>query len=319
MKHRGLWITLAVIGLILFGAYFAGAWYFSSIAIASPSQTLADGQADAQSFAELGVPEPETITIDTGEVELAGFLFENPADADCGVVLLHGYRGTRYGSLQYAPLFWERGCDILAYDHRGHGASTPSLHTFGYYEKNDVVAAVDWFSQRTGLDRSNIGVTGVSYGASTAIQAAPLLSGVPFIIADAPYRDLDTILRYQAEQQFGNVGLTFLPGALQIAEWRARGEIDDISAQNAIADAPMPVMIVHSQQDEYTPPFNSESIYAKSNQDRTMFFLNDWGAAHARDIVVDYEQYRVLVDQFLDTYAPDYGLPVSAWEPVAGQ
>lgn len=319
MKHRGLWITLAIVGLVLLGVYAAGSWYFSSVAINSPSQTLADGRASAQSFEELGLPQPEEISIDTGEVTLSGFLFENSTDGNCGVILLHGYRGTRYGSLQYAPLFWERGCDILAYDHRGHGASTPSLHTFGYYEKHDVVAAVDWFVERTGLDPNNVGVTGVSYGASTALQAAPLLSDVAFIIADSPYRDLDTILRYQAGEQFGRVGLTFLPGALIAAEVRARGEIDDISAQNAIAEAGMPVLIVHSLQDEYTPPFNSESIYAKSNPDRTMLFLNDWGAEHARDIIVDYEQYRQLVDQFLDTLVPEYGLPVTAWQPNAGQ
>lgn len=308
MKRKAPWIILALLVLVLAGVYIGGSWYFSSVAIDSPTQTLVEGRERSDSFAELGLPQPREITIDAGEVTLAGFLFENDMDGDCGAILLHGFTGTRYGSLQYAPLFWERGCDILAYDHRGHGASTPSLHTFGYYEKQDLIDALDWFTAQTGLERSDVAVVGVSYGASTALQAAPLMSDVAFVLADSAYQDLVSILRFQGEEQFGNLALFFLPGALQIAEWRARGEIDDISAQNAIAEAQMPILLVHSLQDEYTPPSHSEQIFARSNQTQTVLELNDWGSPHARDILTDYDTYRQEVDDFIDTYAPDFGL-----------
>jgi pimeloyl-ACP methyl ester carboxylesterase len=310
MKRKAPWIILTVLVVILLGVYIGGSWFFSSVAVNSPTQTLEDGRARADSFFELGLPEPQEITIDAGEVTLAGFLFENPLDGDCGAILLHGFSGTRYGALQYAPLFWERGCDILAYDHRGHGASTPALHTFGYYEKDDLLNALGWFTDRTGLDISEVAVVGVSYGASTALQAAPLMPDVAFILADSAYQDLATILRYQGEQQFGNLALVFLPGALQFAEWRAGGQVEDISAQNAIAEAQMPILLIHSLQDEYTPPSHSQTIFARSNQDRTVLELNDWGSPHARDIITDYDTYRLEVDDFIDTYAPDFGLDV---------
>lgn len=306
MKRRLLWIV-AVVALLLLLGYAAGSWYFSSIALASPTQSLADARARADSFDEMGLPQPQEVTIDAGEVTLAGFLFENEPESDCGVILLHGYTGTRYGALQYAPLFWGRGCDLLAYDHRGHGASTPALHTFGYYEKEDLVAAVDWFAARQGLDRSQIGLVGVSYGASTALQAAPLLPDVAFILADSSYQDLKSILRYQGHEQFGNVALFFLPGALVFAELRTGGEVDDISAQDAIAEAQMPVLLVHSQQDEYTPPSHAEVIYARSHKERTVLHLYDWGSPHARDIITDFDAYKADVDAFLATYAPGFG------------
>lgn len=308
MKRKALWIGLALLLLLLVGVYFAGSWYFSSIAIASTTETLSDGKARADSFTELGLPEPEEVSIDTGDVTLSGFLFENEREGDCGAILLHGFTGTRYGALQYAPLFWERGCDILAYDHRGHGASTPSLHTFGYYEKQDLVQAVDWFTERTGLDRSDLAITGVSYGASTALQAAPLLPDTAFILADSAYQDLKSILRYQGEAQFGRTALVFLPGALQVAEWRTGGEIDDISAQDAITQAQMPILLVHSLQDEYTPPSHSETIFGRSNQSRTVLELNDWGSPHARDILTDYDAYREEFEAFVNAFAPDFGL-----------
>ena len=306
MKRRGLW-AIGILVLVLLAAYAAGSWYFSSIAIASPTQSLADGRARADSFEELGLPQPVDVSIPAGEVELSGFLFENEREGDCGAILLHGYTGTRYGALQYAPLFWERGCDLLAYDHRGHGASTPALHTFGYYEKQDLAAAVDWFTAQTGLDRSQVGLAGVSYGASTALQAAPLLPEVAFILADSSYQDLESILRYQGYEQFGNVAMFFLPGALIAAELRTGGDVQAISAQDAIAAAEMPILLVHSRQDEYTPPAHAEQIYARSDKGRTVLHLYDWGSPHARDIITDFDAYKADVDAFLATYVPDFG------------
>ena len=77
-------------------------------------------------------------------------------------MFLNGFHGTRYRARSWAPIFWDRGCDILAYDHRGHGDSTPAFHTYGYHEKEDAVAALDWFADRFWLDRSQICSFGVS-------------------------------------------------------------------------------------------------------------------------------------------------------------
>jgi hypothetical protein len=308
MKHRTLWISLAVLLLLFLVIYAAGSWYFSSIAIAGPTQPIADARADADPFASYGLGEPEAVTIDAGEVELAGFYFDSDLDGDCAAVLLHGYTGTRYGALQYAPLFAERGCDVLLYDARGHGESTPALHTFGYYEKQDLIAAVEWLKSRTALPTSDIAVAGVSYGASTSLQAAPLLPEVAFILADSAYQDLESILRFQGEEQFGNTALFFLPGALLAAELRTGGDVQAISAQDAIAEAQMPVMLVHSQTDEYTPPAHAQRIYERSNQDQTVLYFNDWGSPHARDILTDYDAYRREFLDFIEQHAPDYGI-----------
>ncbi len=261
MKRKGLWIVLIILAILLVGAYAGGSWFFSSVAIASPTQTLADGQARADSFAELGLPEPEEISIDVGEVTLAGFLFENPMDGDCGAILLHGFTGTRYGALQYAPLFWERGCDLLAYDHRGHGASTPALHTFGYYEKEDLVERAGLVHQRAPVWIAPMSaVVGVSYGASTALQAAPLMPDVAFVLADSAYQDLASILRYPGRAAVWHARPSCsCRGRCRLPNGAPSGEVDDISAQNAIAEAQMPILLVHSLQDEYTPPSHSES------------------------------------------------------------
>lgn len=307
MKHRRLWIAIGVVVLVLLGAYFAAAWFFSSFIIASDTQTLAEAAAEGDTPTEFGLPEPEEVAIDAGEVTLSGWYFDNPADAGCGLMFLHGFHGTRYHALNWAPMFWERGCDILAYDHRGQGASSPAFHTYGFYEKQDAVAALDWFTDRTGLERGQIGVFGVSYGAATALQMAPMTPEIAFVGADSAYSDLREIIGFQAGDMFPGLAPLLLPGALKIAELRADFDVDAVAPERSIAETEVPVLLIHSLTDEYTFSTHSEDIYANSDKSRTVLHLTDWGAPHGRSILTDPTAYRMLVDEFLAQYAPDYG------------
>jgi pimeloyl-ACP methyl ester carboxylesterase len=238
---------------------------------------------------------------------LAGWYFDNPADAGCGLLFLHGFTGTRYHALNWAPLFWERGCDILAYDHRGHGDSSDAFKTYGFYEKQDALAALDWFGQRAGLEQSQIGVFGVSYGAATALQLIPLAPDLAFVGADSAYSEMEEIVGYQARQMFPTLAPIVLPGALAVAEWRADFDVQAVAPERTVAEAQMPILLIHSLTDEYTFSTHSEDIYANSDPTRAVLHLTDWGAPHARDILTDFDAYRQLVNDFLAQFAPAFG------------
>ncbi len=309
-KSRKIYlIPLSVLVLLLLGAYAYGSWFFATILIARPTQTLAESAALVKKTpADVGLPAPLEVTISSGEVTLAGWYFANERDGECGVVLLHGYTSTRYGALNYAPLFWQRGCDLLLYDARGHGESNGRYHTYGYYEKEDARAAALWLAQQAGLPLSQIGLMGVSYGAATSLQAAPLLPEVAFIIADSPYQDLETIVRHQAVQQYGPAVRIMIPGALLVAELRASFDVEAVSPANAAAQAQPPILLIHSRSDTYTPPANSQAIYNSAKPARAVLHLTNWGASHGDDINTNFVGYVALVDQFLQTYAPQFGL-----------
>lgn len=301
-------IILSALALVFLGAYAYGSWFFASVLIARPTQTLAESAALVKKTpADVGLPAPADVTFSSGEVTLAGWYFANERDGDCGVVLLHGYTSTRYGVLNYAPLFWERGCDLLLYDARGHGESNGRYHTYGYYEKEDARAAALWLAAQSGLPLGKIGLMGVSYGAATSLQAAPLLPELAFIIADSPYQDLETIIRYQAVQQYGPAVQIMIPGAWLVAELRANFDVEDVSPANSAAQAQPPILLIHSLSDTYTPPANSQAIYARSNLSRTVLHLTDWGASHGDDIKINFGGYVELVDLFLQSYAPGFG------------
>ena len=302
-----LWVVLAVLIVLLLAAYLTAGWYFSEILLNMPTETIAEARAEGDTPASVGLPEPEEVRIDAGDVTLAGWYFDNPADAGCGLLFLHGFTGTRYHALNWAPLFWERGCDILAYDHRGHGDSSDAFKTYGFYEKQDALAALDWFGQRAGLEQSQIGVFGVSYGAATALQLIPLAPDLAFVGADSAYSEMEEIVGYQARQMFPTLAPIVLPGALAVAEWRADFDVQAVAPERTVAEAQMPILLIHSLTDEYTFSTHSEDIYANSDPTRAVLHLTDWGAPHARDILTDFDAYRQLVNDFLAQFAPAFG------------
>jgi pimeloyl-ACP methyl ester carboxylesterase len=199
---------------------------------------------------------------------------------------------------------------LLFYDARGHGASSGRYHTFGYYEKEDGVAALDWLAARTGLERDDVALVGVSYGAATALQMLRLAPDVALVLADSSYTRLIEILRYQANRQFGVLGRLLLPATVEIAEWRADFRMEDVSPTDSVAGHDTPIFLLHSLQDTYTPPSHSEDIFANSNPAHAVLHLTDWGAAHGLSIFVDGEAYEQLFAAFLAEQAPDFGLPV---------
>jgi len=314
MKVKLRWALLAVALLVLV-VLMAGSFYFSDLLLDSQTSDLAGEQARLEEvYQEMGVsddfrlPSGEEVTIQNGDILLAGSYFENEMDGGCAVMLLHGYTGTRYGALQYAPLFWERGCDILAYDARGHGASTDAFHTYGYFEREDARAAYDWMLARTGLDPDRAGVVGVSYGAATALQMLPLRPDVAFVLADSSYQDFRSIVTYQAVEQFGAWTNAFIPTTFILSQLEAGFNLDEVSPQTAVIGATAPVLLIHSATDEFTPPSHSEAIYANSSKETTELYINNWGSEHARDILQDYQAYDALVDQFLAEHVHNFGL-----------
>lgn len=317
-KKTVLIVGFMVFDLLLLAAYLFGSFFFANILIDRPTRNLEESRVHLDDWAaEYGLANPmrleptapEAISFQSGDVVIRGSYYDNPEEGQCGVVFLHGYTNTRYGMIPYTPLFWDYGCDLLLYDARGHGDSDDDYHTYGYYEKEDAREAVAWLANRAGLSTSQIGLMGVSYGGATSLQTAPLVPDLAFIITDSPYQDLESIVRHQAVAQFGDVVRPFIPGAWWVAGRLADFEVSEVSALTAVAQTEIPLLLIHSLQDEFTPASHSEAIYKAANSETAVLHLLDWNAPHAAAIATDYAQYEVMVDDFLATHAPDFGQP----------
>jgi pimeloyl-ACP methyl ester carboxylesterase len=82
------------------------------------------------------------------------------------IVLLHGLSATRRNVVQGSRHLIKRGYSLIAYDARGHGASSPA----GGYEYAELVGDLEAVLDRLGIERTAL--VGSSMGAATAMAFA---------------------------------------------------------------------------------------------------------------------------------------------------
>jgi len=111
-----------------------------------------------------GATEPLSVFTDDG-VTLSG----EKSGAGPPIVLLHGLTATRRYVVMGSRLLERSGLQVVAYDARGHGQSTPAPEPAAYgYERlaRDLLAVLD----QVGLDRAIL--AGASMGAQTIVRFA---------------------------------------------------------------------------------------------------------------------------------------------------
>jgi pimeloyl-ACP methyl ester carboxylesterase len=75
-----------------------------------------------------------------------------PAEAsDKAIIFVHGHGADRHEGMRWFKAVHAAGFNILAFDLRNQGKSTKSFSTMGYFEKRDVVAALDYLQQQKNL------------------------------------------------------------------------------------------------------------------------------------------------------------------------
>jgi uncharacterized protein len=309
MKKTGLLFLFFGFDVLLIVAYVGASAYFANILVARPTRPVTEeGLATAASkLTPFGIPMPQKVTIPVAdELVLAGQFYDNPADGDCGVVLLHGYTGTGYSQAHYVPMFWARGCEVVSYDARGHGESTAALHTFGYHERHDALAVVQWLSEQTGVPTQNIGLHGVSYGGATALQALAVQDELAFVMADSAYQDYQTIITYQGVTQYGEWLRLLIWGAVNVAEFRADFEMDEVSPQTIVAGKQTPILLIHPREDAYTFASHSQAIYDNADPSRAELHITDWGNGHGASHGTDPEAYEQIVASFIAAHVPQW-------------
>ncbi len=280
-------------GLVLVVTYIAVAWVYSSGAMSglvkSAEPPLVAGVA------------PEPVTLTQGEIELDASFYANPANGDCGVVLVHGIDDDRASVLRYAPLYWDLGCSLFAFDQRDHGRSTPAHRTYGFYEADDANAAIGWLMDRTALPPSQIGLHGISYGAATALEVLDQRDDLAFIVADSPYRSMAAIVSYAAKDSLGIAEPLVRPLAFLLIELRANFEVGKVDPADAVVGKATPILLMHTLGDEDVPVDHSERI-AEANLAIERHVLEADGVhLHAYELRTDV--YTGIVHDFLERKA----------------
>ena len=222
-----------------------------------------------------------------------------PVEAPQGViVLVHGKdccRGDELNTNTYelAKAFRTQGFSTLLIDLRGHGQSDSARMTYGLHECDDVLGAIDWLVER-GYSAERIGLFGASMGGACAIAAAAKTPNIGAIVTDSTYSDFADMMRRKFRKLSGMPTL-FLPGALAIGRLLLRADFrDNRPAQDALLLADRPMLVIHSDADQFVPLDHAQSLATAGN---AQLWITR-GDHHMASYRTDPEDYRRRVTQF---------------------
>jgi pimeloyl-ACP methyl ester carboxylesterase len=195
----------------------------------------------------------EDVAFHSGGLLLRGWLLRGSGPRRGLIVYLHGSSDNRRSGLGIAARLGRKGFDVLTYDSRAHGESDGNACTYGFYERGDLVVALDAVGARSAI------LFGASLGAAVALQAAPLNERIRGVIAQSPFSDLATVARERApwlatEREIRE--------AFAIAERKGRFRVADVSPVRSAAAIRVPVLLIHGADDSDTPSDHSRRIFA---------------------------------------------------------
>jgi dipeptidyl aminopeptidase/acylaminoacyl peptidase len=211
--------------------------------------------------------EYEDVWFDTEDaIRLSGWLVA-PSARNAVIIATHGLFRNRVELLARMAPLCHSGYGALLYDSRSHGASGKGIVSFGYYEKQDVLAAIRYVRRALGgaADQPAVVLMGVSMGAVATLEAAAVSDEYSALILDSPFSDLR---RTVADHTRLFVGLPRFPFADLFLFWygRAAGfDPDLLDSRTALHKVrPVPLLVIASEGDERIPADVARALFAES-------------------------------------------------------
>ena len=210
------------------------------------------------------------------------------------VILFHGYRSKKCDMLERAELIQEMGFNTLLPDFPGSGGSTGNTTTIGYWESQDVGAAVA-FLRAKGSDK--LFLQGTSMGAAAVLKAVSEdPAGIEGIIIECPFQSL-----LKATQiRFETMGIPAFPAAQFLVFWGGiqHGFWGFSHSPAAYAkEVELPTLMIYGEKDPRVKPSETEAIFENLVGEKELLLFPE--AAHGNYLNVDPQKWENGVEKFL--------------------
>jgi fermentation-respiration switch protein FrsA (DUF1100 family) len=171
---------------------------------------------------------------------------------------------------------------VLTFDFRGHGRSG-GLSTLGDLEINDLEVVVAYARE---LGYRRIATVGFSMGASVVLRHAGLIGGLDAVVSvSGPgrwyYRGTEPMRRvhYAVEHRIGRFFTRqWLKTRISPEGWKL---VPVPPAEAAAQISPVPLLIVHGDNDHYFPPEHARQLYTAAREPKELWLLPGMGHAEA--------------------------------------
>lgn len=227
---------------------------------------------------------------------LSGIYFPIP-DSNKTIILSHGIAYSLYGTAKYLPLFRKLGFNVLINDLRYHGFSGGANCTYGYHEKQDLKAWVDWTFTKLPQD-GIVGLMGESMGAATSIQHAAIDPRVSFVISDCSFADLESLFIHLIKQDYHLPPFPFIPLTNFFTRMLGGISFKNISPARDMGKITRPVLLIHSQDDRFVPLESIHELVEARKNGLSRLYIAPNGK-HAETYWKNKAEYERVVREFL--------------------
>lgn len=236
------------------------AWIISTLIAFSGRSVNHSGNILSRFWHKAVIPDPsesglnyESIVFPSRDgLTLRGWLFEANRERPV-IILLHGFQAHRAEPQErvfgLVKELINSSYNVLTFDFGAHGESEGKHTSAGYYEKNDLLGAIDYLRLR-GIN-SKIGVLGFSMGAAISLMTAAECSEIRAVVADSSFSDVMSIIKGKMPRRHF---LSFITPAIMAAIKGLYnvdfGLLRPVESARAIS---VPVFIIHGGQDKVIP------------------------------------------------------------------
>jgi fermentation-respiration switch protein FrsA (DUF1100 family) len=186
---------------------------------------------------------------------------EKPASGWPGVVIVHGAGSRKENHADFARLASANGWAALAFDSRGHGASSGEMSP-GAVE--DVVRMARLLAREPGVDPGRIIVRGSSFGGFLALHAAAVSREIAAVIAVCPASEDGLrrgLKRGELDMRVGDVEA--------LRAWLSEHDLRE--AVELIG--PRPLLFMHAEGDDQVPYAWSKELHERAIGPRRLILI----------------------------------------------
>lgn len=235
-------------------------------------------------------------------LKLVGYLYRPIYPSSKTVIGVHGYCGDAKKDLASAvPFLLEAGYNVLLVDNRAHGNSEGKIIGFGITDRFDIYKWISFVIEKTGSD--SIFLYGISMGASAVMLAAgfKLPAQVKGIIADCGFTSAYMQFKYLFAKIVRLPEFPVMPIVRAFAKKYAKYDISSADTRQALAEATVPVLIIHGDKDTFVPLSMSRQNDAACASYHKLYIVE--GAKHAASHFVAGKAYEQAFLEFTERFS----------------
>ncbi len=195
---------------------------------------------------------------------------------ESAIIVVHGIDSNRARDPElYMPLIRDlrdSGFSLLMFDLRAHGESDGEVMSAGYYERYDVLGAMDVAEKRYGIPAQRIGILGFSMGGVASLLAATEEPRLRALVIDSAYADIDDLFAAEVADRTPLPAWTLsaLQPGMEIAGRLRYGiRLSALKPQEFVTKLDFPILFTHSEDDDRISVDHSERITAAATHPGT--------------------------------------------------